>query len=90
MNLFFWIFKLIFILLVFYFTFEKVKKTIPKSKKENEKRTFINVQEMSIFRNPKIVLKNTVFFTFDHTRHKYFLSFYNFVMINFFEFLQKL
>jgi hypothetical protein len=63
----------ILILLVsFFFYFEKVKKTIPKSKKGIKNWTFINVQEMSNFQNPKIVLKNTVFFTFDHTRHNYF------------------
>jgi hypothetical protein len=56
----------------FLFYFEKVKKTIPKSKKGIKNWTFINVQEMSNFQNPKIVLKNTVFFTFDHTRHNYF------------------
>jgi hypothetical protein len=75
-------------ILLFYF--EKVKKTIPKSKKGIKNWTFINVQEMSNFQNPKIVLKNTVFFTFSPYSSQLFFEVSQFCDDNFFGFLQKL
>jgi hypothetical protein len=45
----------------YFYLFLKTYKIFPKSKKENEKWTFL---KMSKNENPKKVLKNTVFFTF--------------------------
>jgi hypothetical protein len=58
----------IFLYFICFSNFETYK-FFPKSKKENEKWTFL---KMSKNENPKKVLKNSVFFSFDHNRHNYF------------------